>query len=65
VSFDAMGLSHLGFRTDLGDYPHGLYGRDWMAKVPWVALTVGGLAVGIHYLNKRRADVQAQEHKEE
>jgi formate dehydrogenase iron-sulfur subunit len=65
TSFETMGLTHLGFRTDLGDYPHGLYGRDWMAKVPWVALTVGGLAVGLHYLNKRRAEVQAQEHKEE
>ncbi len=65
VSFETMGLNRQGFRTDLGDYPHGLYGREWMAKVPWVALSVGGLAVGLHYLNKRRAEVQAQEHKEE
>ncbi|MDI6853933.1 MAG: 4Fe-4S dicluster domain-containing protein [Deltaproteobacteria bacterium] len=65
ASFDNIGINHLGFRTDLGDYPHGLYGREWMSKVPWVALTVGSLAVGLHYLNKRRAQVQSQEHKEE
>lgn len=64
ASFESLGLNHLGFRTDLGDYPHGMYGREWMAKVPWVALTVGGLAVGLHYLNKRRAEVQAQEREE-
>jgi hypothetical protein len=31
-----------------------------MSKVPWVALGVGGLAVGLHYINQRRAEVQDQ-----
>jgi formate dehydrogenase iron-sulfur subunit len=61
VSFEELGLNHRGFRTDLGDAPYGIYGRQWMAKVPWVALTVGGLAVGLHYVNKRRAEVKSQE----
>ena len=66
VSFTELELDHRGFRTDLGNVPYGLYGREWMSKVPWVALTVGGLAVGIHYLNQRRAAVKAQEeHKED
>jgi formate dehydrogenase iron-sulfur subunit len=64
VSLDQLGLNQRGFRTDLGNVPQGLYGREWMAKVPWVALTMGGLCVGLHYLNKRRAEVQAQEKKE-
>ncbi len=65
VSIGAMNLVDRGFRTDLGDIPQGIYGREWMARVPWVAVAVGGLAVGLHYLNKRRAEVQAQEHKED
>jgi formate dehydrogenase iron-sulfur subunit len=65
MSFEKLGLNHEGFRTDLGNYPHGLYGRDWMSKVPWVALTVGGLSVGLYYINKRRAEVAAQEKKED
>ncbi len=65
VSLEELGLDKRGFRTDLGDVPQGIYGREWMSKVPWVALAVGGLAVGLHYLNKRRAEVETQEHKEE
>ncbi len=65
VSIKEMNLVDRGFRTDLGDIPQGIYGREWMAKVPWVAVAVGGLAVGLHYLNKRRAEVQAQDHKED
>jgi formate dehydrogenase iron-sulfur subunit len=68
VSFETLGLDHRGFRTDLGNKPQGVYGREWMSKVPWVALSVGGLAVGLHYLNKRRAEVaerQSGEGKEE
>jgi formate dehydrogenase iron-sulfur subunit len=64
LSFEELGLQHQGFRTDLGEVPQGLFGREWMSKVPWVALAVGGLAVGLHYLNQRRAEVGAQEDKE-
>jgi formate dehydrogenase iron-sulfur subunit len=65
VSFEELGLNHRGFRTDLGTVPYGLYGRDWMSKVPWVGLAVGGLAVGLHYINKRRAAVESQDEKKE
>jgi hypothetical protein len=44
--------------------PYGIYGREWMSKVPWVALGVGGLAVGLFYINKRRAEVQDQKSRE-
>ena len=67
VSFEALGLHHRGFRTDLGNTPYGIYGREWMSRVPWVALGVGGLAVGLHFIYKRRAEVQehrSQEGKE-
>ncbi len=64
VSFQELGLEHRGFRSDLGDIPYGIYGREWMSKVPWIALGVGGLAVGIHYMNKRRAEVQEHESRE-
>jgi hypothetical protein len=30
-----------------------------------VALAVGGLAVGLHYMHKRRAEVHAEEWKED
>ncbi len=63
ASFEDLGLNHRGFRTDLGEVPYGMYGREWMSKVPYVALTVGGLAVGLHYLNKRLSAVQAAEHE--
>jgi formate dehydrogenase iron-sulfur subunit len=63
VSFDELGL--WGFRTDLGNVPYGIYGREWMSKVPWVALGVGGLAVGLHYLHQRRAEVKAREGQKE
>ena len=65
LSFEQLGLDKRGFRTDLGNYPHGLYGREWMTKVPWVALGVGGLSVGLYYINKRRAEVEAHERKED
>ena len=64
VSFDRMGLEGEGFRTDLGDYPFGRRGKEWMAGVPWVAAGVGGLAVGLAFLNQRRAKVEQQEGKE-
>ena len=63
VSFELLGLEQRGFRTDLGDVPYGIYGREWMSKVPWVAVGVGGLAVGLHYLHQRRAEVKAREHQ--
>jgi len=65
ATFETLGLEHRGFRTDLGDYPQGLYGREWMAKVPWVAAAVGGLCTGLYYLNKRRGEVQAGQGKED
>jgi formate dehydrogenase iron-sulfur subunit len=61
LSFEALGLDHRGFRTDLGETPQGIYGREWMAKVPYVALAVGGLTLGLYSLNKRRAEVAARE----
>jgi formate dehydrogenase iron-sulfur subunit len=64
LSMNELGLDQRGFRTDLGVTPHGIYGRAWMSKVPWVALGVGGLAVGLHYLHVRRAEVKGQEGKE-
>ena len=65
VSFEELGLTDRGFRTDLGNTPQGIHGREWMSKVPYVAVAVGGLAVGLHYLNKRRAEVQTGERKED
>ncbi|OGR07490.1 MAG: hypothetical protein A3K23_07510 [Desulfobacca sp. RBG_16_58_9] len=65
VSFQDLGLEFRGFRTDLGTVPYGLYGRAWMSKVPWLALAVGGLAVGLHYVNQRRAAVKAPEEQKE
>jgi len=65
LPFDEMGLTQVGFRTDIGDTPQGLYGREWMSKVPYVAVAVGGLAVGLHYLHRRKGQVQAEERKED
>jgi len=65
ASFETLGLEHRGFRTDLGDVPQGMYGREWMAKVPWVAVAVGGLCTGLYYLNKRRDEVQTRQGKED
>ncbi len=59
--FEALGLHHRGFRTDLGETPQGVYGREWMGKVPLVALGVGGLTLGLYTLNRRRAEVAAAE----
>ncbi len=64
LSFEELNLDHRGFRTDLGEVPYGIYGREWMSKVPWVALGVGGLAVGLYYLNQRRAVVQERDSQE-
>jgi formate dehydrogenase iron-sulfur subunit len=65
LSFEELGLTQVGFRTDLGDAPQGLRGREWMSKVPLVAVAVGGLAVGLHYFNQRRAAIEAKEPKED
>jgi formate dehydrogenase iron-sulfur subunit len=65
VSFESLKLEHRGFRTDLGNQPQGLRGREWMSKVPYVAVAVGGLAVGLHYFNKRRAEVRGEKRQED
>jgi formate dehydrogenase iron-sulfur subunit len=65
LSFDQLGLQHQGFGTALGNYPHAYYGKDWMAGVPWVALAVGGLSVGLYYINRRRGEVAEHERKED
>jgi hypothetical protein len=62
--FESLGLQHRGFRTDLGETPQGVHGREWMSKVPFVALAMGGLTLGLYTLNKRRAEVAAHESKE-
>lgn len=65
ASFAELGLNYRGFRTDLGSTPQGLYGRTWMANVPYVAIAVGGLTLGLYYLNQRRAAVQAAKKEKE
>jgi hypothetical protein len=35
-----------------------------MARVPFVALAMGGLTLGLYTLNKRRAEVAAREAQE-
>jgi formate dehydrogenase iron-sulfur subunit len=62
--FEALELHHRGFRTDLGDIPQGVHGREWMARVPFVGLAMGGLTLGLYTLNKRRAAVAAHEAQE-
>jgi formate dehydrogenase iron-sulfur subunit len=57
--FEALELHHRGFRTDLSETPQGVHGREWMAKVPFVALAMGSLTLGLYTLNKRRAAVAA------
>ena len=47
--FEALGLDHRGFRTDLGETPQGVHGREWMARVPFVALAMGRLDPGTVY----------------
>ncbi len=64
LPFEQLGILHPAFRSDMGDAPHARSGEQWNAGVPWVAATVGVLAVGLYELNKRRADVQAKEGKE-
>jgi formate dehydrogenase iron-sulfur subunit len=65
LSLEELGLTQVGFRTDLGDAPQGLRGREWMSNVPLVAVAVGGLAVGLYYFNHRRAAIEAKEPKED
>jgi formate dehydrogenase iron-sulfur subunit len=64
VPVGALEMASEGFRTDLGDVPHGRYTREWMANVPLVGLTVGGLALGLYHLNQRRDEVKKQDGKE-
>ncbi len=64
LPFEKLGLQDQGFRTDLGDLPHGRAGKRWMSGVPWVAVAVGGLSVALYQLNQRRAEVEKQERKE-
>ncbi len=64
LPLEALGLELEGFRTDLGEVPYGRAGHDWMAKVPWVAVTVGGAALGLYHLNRRRDEVRKQDGKE-
>ncbi len=64
VPFEALGLAAEGFRNDLGDEPHGRYTREWMSKVPWLTVGVGGLALGLYHLNQRRGEVADAERKE-
>jgi formate dehydrogenase iron-sulfur subunit len=65
VPIEKLELAHDGFRSDLGDVPQGKATRDWMGNVPLVALTVGGLALGLYHLNQRRDDVTQQDGKKE
>ena len=64
LTFDELGLARQGFRTDLGDEPHGRHGREWMSRVPWIATSVGCLSLGLYQLNQRKADVRKKEGKE-
>jgi formate dehydrogenase iron-sulfur subunit len=64
ASFEALGIHHQGFRSDLGDHPHGRPGQEWNARVPYVAAGVGGLALALYHLNRRREEVEAAEGKE-
>ncbi len=59
--FEELGVDHPGFRGDIGDRPHGRAGQQWNQKVPLVAAGVGGLALALYQLNKRRAEVDAAE----
>jgi formate dehydrogenase iron-sulfur subunit len=64
LTFDQLGLAQHGFRTDLGDEPHGRRSKEWMSGVPWVAASVGCLSLGLYRLNLRKAEVQKHEGKE-
>lgn len=64
VSFEQLGLGQYDFRSDLGDVSPGSFGEAWMKKVVPVGITVGSLCVVLHYLYKRRGDVEAQKGKE-
>jgi len=65
IPFEKLGLEDQGFRTDLGDAPHGRSGKRWMSGVPWVATAAGGFSLALYYLNQRRAEVAKQEGKED
>ncbi len=64
VSFEELGLAEYDFRSDIGNIGPGKFGEAWMKKVFPVGITVGSLCVGLHYLFKRRNDVEAQKGKE-
>ena len=64
LPFEMLGIVHRGL-SDIGDFPHGRSAQEWNARVPWVAAGVGTLALGLYHLNKRRAEVQAKERKED
>jgi formate dehydrogenase iron-sulfur subunit len=61
LPFDQMGMAEEGFRTDLGNQPFGRRSQQWMAGVPLVAVAVGGLSLGLFWINQRRAKLEHQE----
>lgn len=61
VTFDQIGLQMKGLRTDLGDTPLSINGREWVSKMPFIALAMGGASLGLYHYNQRRARVQAHE----
>ena len=63
VPFDLIGLQLRGLRTDLGDVPFTLQGREWMGNVPFIALAVGGATLALYRFNQRRARVEALKEK--
>jgi formate dehydrogenase iron-sulfur subunit len=63
VPFDLIGLQLRGLRTDLGDVPFTLQGREWMGNVPFIALAVGGATLALYRFNQRRARVEAIKEK--
>ena len=63
IPFEALGMEADGFRADLGTLPYGRASEQWMAGVPLVALTMGGLALGLYSLNQRKSDVEQAEGK--
>ncbi len=61
LPFEQLGLDRQGFRTDLGDVSPARRGEAWVARVPWVAVSVGALSLGLFHLNQRRAEVDERE----
>jgi len=64
LPIEALGLEGEGFRTDLGTVAQARASQEWMAGVPALSLTVGGLALGLYHLNQRKEEVAKQEGKE-